>query len=121
MSYIAPTVEQFLTSYPQFADASEQNITDALAAAGRNVDTTWFEDDYQPAYMLYAAHILTVDELALDSGGSGARIVSESLGPISVNYERNASAYDADVLGSTSYGQRYVRLLQLNRGGPRIV
>jgi hypothetical protein len=121
MPYVAPTAEEFLASYPQFAEANPQSIEDALAAAGRNVDTTWFEDDYQPAYMLYAAHILTVDEIAVDSGGSGARIVSESLGPLSVNYERNASAFDADVLGSTSYGQRYVRLLQLNRGGPRIV
>lgn len=121
MTVAAPTLAEFLAEYPQFEDFEPAQITRAFAFAARNVDDTWFDEDFQPAFMLYAAHILTFGQNALDSGGAGARITSESLGPISVSYERNASAFDADFLGATSYGQEYARLLQLNRGGPRIV
>lgn len=124
MSYDAPTPEEFLASFPEFNDAEPTRLTDALTEAGRNVDTTWFEDDYQPAYKLYAAHVLALGNLAADTGGepSSGQIASESLGPISVSYTKGtAPVFDANGLGATSYGQRYSRLLMLNRGGPRIV
>jgi hypothetical protein len=123
MSYVAPTPEEFLASFPEFNNADPTRVTDALAEAGRNVDMTWFEEDYVPGYKLYAAHVLALGDLAADTGGepSSGQIASESLGPISVSYTKgSAPVFDANGLGSTSYGQRYTRLLMLNRGGPRV-
>lgn len=121
MAVTPPTVADFIAKFPEFEDVDPSVITDALADAGRNVDDTWIDADFTNGYLLYAAHVVAAGQLSAGSGGAGGRIVAESLGPISVTYERNASAYDADVLGSTTYGQRYLRLLMLNRGGPRIV
>jgi hypothetical protein len=71
--------------------------------------------------MLYAAHTLTLEQNAFDSGGEGRAIINESLGPISVGYDRVAAAVvDPSGFGATSYGQRYYNLLKQNRGGPRV-
>lgn len=122
MPYTAPTNAEFIAAYPEFSDTDDTLVTNALARGGRNVDTTWFEDDYQTGLMLYAAHLLTVSEVAADTGGQGGNIVSESLGPINVSYDRSAAvSSDPSGLGTTSYGQQYYNLLKMNRGGPRVV
>jgi Protein of unknown function (DUF4054) len=121
MAYDAPTRDQFKAAYPEFEDVDDTLIDNALTRAGRNVDTTWFEEDYQTGYMLYAAHLLQRGENAADTGGQTGNIASESLGRISVSYQKNANAFDASGLGSTSYGEEYLTLLKLNRGGPRLV
>jgi hypothetical protein len=120
MPYTAPTRDEFIAAYPEFEDTEGTLIDNALARGGRNVDTTWFEDDYQTGYMLYAAHLLALNEIAADTGGEGGNIASESLGPISVSYSKSATA-DPTGFGVTSYGQQYYNLLKLNRGGPRII
>lgn len=121
MPYTAPTNDEFIAAFPEFQDTDETLITNALARGGRNVDTEWFEDDYQTGYMLYAAHLLTVGQNAADSGGQAGNIASESLGPISVSYTKTeAAGSDPTGLGATSYGQQYYNLLKQNRGGPRV-
>jgi hypothetical protein len=120
MSYIAPTRDEFIAAYPEFEDTDTTLIDNALSRAGRNVDTSWFEEDYQTGYMLYAAHLLALGEITADTGGQGGNIASESLGPISVSYNRGNVA-DPNGFGTTSYGSEYYNLLKQNRGGPRIV
>lgn len=126
MAYVAPTPEEFLASYPEFEDFEPQQIIDALARGGRNVDDSWFEEDYAPAIMLYAAHLLQFRQNALDTGNGTAAgaIASESLGPISVSYEKSggdSGVFDPTFLGATAYGIEYSILLRQNRGGPRVV
>jgi hypothetical protein len=120
MPYTAPTRDEFVAAFPEFEDTGPTLVDNALTRAGRNVDTSWFEEDYQTGLMLYAAHLLAKDELAADSGGLGGSIKSESLGPISVSYGSEGAA-DPTGFGATSYGSQYYDLLKLNRGGPRIV
>lgn len=121
MPFVPPTYQEFIVAYPEFEDVDQPVVLRALAVGGRNVDDSWIEADFAPAIMLYAAHVLTFGQNAIDSGGSGARIVSESLGPISVQYERIGTQFDENYLGTTSYGIEYTVLLRQNRGGPRVI
>lgn len=121
MPYVAPTPEEFLASYPEFQDLADQLIIDALARGGRNVDTTWFEDDYQTGLKLYAAHWLTLGTNAADTGGASGEIASETLGRISVSYVKSDGTGGGSGIGGTAYGQQYMQLLSQNRSGPRVV
>jgi hypothetical protein len=121
MAFVPPTLSEFLAAYPEFEDVDATVIQNALTAGGRNVDDSWIEADFAPAIMLYAAHVLTFNQNTVDSGGTGGRITSESLGPISVSYEKLGTQFDENFLGATSYGTQFTRLAYLNRGGPRIV
>jgi hypothetical protein len=115
MAYVAPTADEFLTRFPEF-EGQDDAIDNALIEAGRAVDTNWTEGDYKPAIMYYAAHLLTASEIA----SSGKEIASESIGPLSVSYFKSGENSDGWITTS-GYGQMYLRLLRLNRGGPRVI
>jgi hypothetical protein len=118
MSYIPPTLDDFVERFPEFEETPPATINRALDDAMRFVDDTWLEDDYAKAIMLRAAHFIAVGIYAGETfggvGGSGA-IASESIGRISVSY-RGGSPTDLAMgtLSTTSYGMAYAELLRLN-------
>ena len=115
MPYTVPTATQFRSRFPRFAAVDSDCIEANIADAARNVDETWFEDDYQPAIMFLAAHLLVMEGAlggAIDTPGL---ITSEKLGDASVTYG-NAVADSKNIsdYGSTNYGRRYQELLRKN-------
>jgi hypothetical protein len=120
MAYVDPTPETFVQDFPEFEDQDPDAIARAIAVAKRMVDTSWTEGDYTRAIELYVAHRLVVAENAAASGGAAGLITSESLGPLSVQYERR-STEEAGGFGSSVYGEEFLGLLRLNRGGARAI
>jgi len=81
---------------------------------------TWTEGDYANGIMLYACHLMTQDGLGVGAPPAGlAGFRSIKSGALSL--ERGAAAdVSAASLASTTYGQRFARLLRLNKGGMRV-
>ena len=127
MPYTKPTVDDFTTRFPIFADYDEDQIQRCLDEAFNMIDATWREVDFQPGVLYLAAHLLATDnagegeEVAYGNAGSGA-IASESFGGMSISYANgssNAGSLSAsEAYGSTVYGRRFLQLLRYNRGGP---
>lgn len=130
MPYTTPTVEQFRARFPVFADSGDSQIQILLdEAASTGVDTSWREQDYQPAIMYLAAHLLASDasqagdEVSSGAAGAGA-IASENFGGLSVSYDRgnqSGGLSSSDAFGGTEYGRRYLMLLRGNKPGPMVV
>lgn len=117
MSYEAPDAAALKAKFPVFAAVEDAVIASAISEADSYVSTAWSEADYLPAYLLAAAHILT-----LDGHGSGteATIHKDGLGGFKrfksgpLELERAAGAIDVSGLKATSFGERYLRLLRRN-------
>lgn len=131
MSYDLPTVEQFKTRFPIFSDEDDDRVQMLLNEASSSVDRSWNVNDYQPAIMYLAAHLLATDNSAegddviIGPAGQG-QIASESFGGgLSVSYAtaspKGGSLSDNDKYGTTTYGRRYYALLLRNRRGPLVV
>jgi hypothetical protein len=115
--YVAPTVSDFKTRFPEFVSDADTRVQIFLDEASLHVDTSWLEQDYQRAIMYLAAHLLLGERAAIATGGGVVQ--SESFGgEISKTYKLDD---DATGLGSTVYGRRYRELLRLNRPGPLVV
>jgi hypothetical protein len=129
MPYTVPTVDQFQTRFPIFADADTELVQMILDEAAGSVDKSWIERDYQPAIMYLAAHLLATDNSeegdSVNIGGANAgAIASETFGAISVSYQNSASNVAGsssltDLYGGTVYGRRFLALLRRNK--PAIV
>lgn len=123
MPYTLPTVDQLRERFNEkFDDVDDFLIESAIDEAAGCVDTTWQEDDYQPAIMFLAAHNL-IEEDALgdrDTGVSGP-IVSEKLGDASANYANPQNNESNSVYGSTVYGRRFARLQKRNFSGATLL
>lgn len=119
MPYTTPTAAAFKVRYPAFDAVADATIEAALAEAAGRVDTSWVEADYQPALMAYAAHLLTLDGMGSSTEAQLSGIRSLSVGSLSITRAIADSASGASIT-STSYGLRYLELLQANRGGPRV-
>jgi hypothetical protein len=119
MAHVDPTAAVFIVDFPEFETQDPARIDRMIAVAKRMVDTSWTEGDYTRAIELYAAHMLVASDAAIASGGAGGVIASESLGGLSVSYEKGGSQLDAADLVSSSYGREFMLLARLNRGGPR--
>lgn len=132
MPYALPTLQQFRTKFPTFADVGNDTIEDAIEEASASVDTSWIEADYQPAILYLAAHILTVNGALFGALGGGvggivgAGLVSEvklgdaqvKLGSSSGGSGGGSSGSD---LASTPYGLQYLRLLRRNQPAVALV
>ena len=119
MALNKPTVDEFVTRFPQF-EGKEDLAQIIIDEASNQVSETWLEQDQKTAIMYLTAHLMTMQSQMEDNGGAGGggSIKSESFGPISVSYGdvgSNASSNEADAaLRSTSYGLEYIRLRNLN-------
>lgn len=130
MPYTTPTVDQFTTRFPIFADNDPDQIEMILAeAASTGVDTDWREADYQPAIMYLAAHLLSTDnsqegdEVSIGAAGAGG-VASESFGGLSISYDKgnqSGSLSSSEAYGSTEYGRRYLMMLRGNKPGVMVV
>lgn len=128
MSYTAPTAAQLKAKYPAFASVADLTVDLYLVDAGRAVDTTWTEGDYQTAIMLYACHLMvqagigTGAEAEANANGLTGykRIKSGQLDLERTSKADSGAANVPDEYAGTTYGQQYFYLLRKNRGGPRV-
>lgn len=123
MPYVTPTFEDFTSRFPIFADADEEVVSRLLEEAARTIDTSWIEDDYQPAILYLTAHLLATDNseegasVSVGAAGAGS-ITSESFGGMSISYSQgntSGSLSSSEQYGSTEYGRRFLSLLKRNQ------
>jgi hypothetical protein len=125
MAHTPPTPEEFKTRFPVFASETDERVQIFLSEAERNIDDTWEEDDYAPAIMYLAAHLLKTENDAGSSGGSKSAtgpISSESFAGMSRSYDTSKlTAAQKSIYGGTLYGQRYYVLLLKNKPSIMVV
>lgn len=121
----------FVARFPIFSDTDQTQVEMILSEAATKVDQSWEEDDYQPAIMYLAAHLIATDNsgegesVEIGSSGGAAGVSSESFGGMSISYATGGSGSGSDAAaygsswGSTVYGRRFYKLLKLNK--PAIV
>jgi hypothetical protein len=125
MSYDLPTAESLKIKYPAFADVADATVdVHILDASTSGVDTSWLENDYQPAVRALAAHTM-----ALLSIGAHGEVTGYAMQGVSSFRSGNFSAsFDSGAVGAaagggfdaTPYGREYYALLRKNKGGPRV-
>lgn len=120
MPYTLPTATELKTRYPKFAAVADATVTAVILDASRSVDQSWFEEDYQPAIMALAAHMLVLEGLGADVAAQLQGFKSLTVGPLQLVRDEGISAEKNWYL-QTGYGQRYWQLLLANKGGPRVV
>lgn len=133
MPYEPVTLAMFRARFPALDDTTypDAMVENLLVDAHNRVDTTWREQDYQPAILYYTAHLVVTDnsqegdDPEIGAGGDQV-IASESFAGMSVSYANsNAGSFaktDASVaLQSTEYGRRFANLQKLNFTGPVVI
>lgn len=113
MPYTTPTASELKARYPEFDSVSDTLVDFAISDAGRFVDETWFEDDYQRAIMALAAHFLAQDGALGGSTVVSGNVTSEKLGDASVSYGAAVGAANNEY-GTTSYGRAFLRIQRAN-------
>lgn len=115
MPYTTPTAAQLKTRYPAFAAVDAAVIDAVILEALSVVDTSWIEADYQPAVMLYAAHLMTMEGVGATTEAQLAGFKSLQVGSLSLTRSDNATA--AGTLTSTTFGTRFLDYLRRNKAG----
>lgn len=126
------TIEDFLTRYPEFDSADEDQIRTAIEDATLFVGDRWIAAHQRIALLALAAHYLFVGlQQSLSSGvytrtsgtgGSGAAgpVVSKTVGPLSVTYQDPLKALSSGsssaeglraFLSESTYGKRFLELM----------
>lgn len=126
MPYTTPTYADFITRFPVFDNVAkwpQATVEAVLAECANNIDTSWYEQDYQPAIMNMTAHILTMEANASatsPSSGPDMVLTSESFAGMSRSYAKisDGSLSQNEIWGGTSYGRRYLDLVKKNKPGP---
>ena len=124
MAYDPPTVEQFRTRYPVFANVPDATIQAALDEAAGWVDQTWTEADFPVARMLYAAHVLTLEGQGNNSeskfaGLAAIGLTSVKSGELTVSLSKPSVSQDTKnrltgFFQGTTFGQRFLGLMKVN-------
>ena len=123
-----PTAADLKARYPEFI-----GVADALIALVMNecnlVDDDWETGDQKPAILAFTAHQLSMEgypKKATNVGGFnpgtvGRQITSRKVGDVSTTYAQTTTGggsgggtHLAASLGTTTYGQRFLQLLELN-------
>ncbi len=116
-----PTAVSIKTRFPEFADVTDANVEFAIEEARLEVGSNWTVG-YDLAIVYLVAHYVAAAVAASDRASAGGEIASESIGRLSVSYAQSSSAEATHAdKSSTSYGQRYLDLLQKNFGGPVVI
>lgn len=121
MPYTIPTVDDFTTRFPVFADRDEDQIQRCIDEASGSVDTCWVERDYQPAILYLTAHLLMTDESQEGDtpsiGPTQGGVSAEHFGPMSISYKDfpEGSLSSSETFGTTSFGRKYLSLLHVNK------
>jgi len=112
----APTALSMKLKFPEFAGLVDTTIEFAIEEAGINFtgNSNWVSDANQTlAYMYLTAHHLMVT-LARVQSGTGQRIKSESMDGMSITYDTDGKTPDSGDYTTTSYGSRYLDLIEMN-------
>ncbi|SHI80090.1 Protein of unknown function [Aureimonas altamirensis DSM 21988] len=135
MPYIVPTVDEFLTRYPQFeaveGDRLSAVMEEAVGAVGQPETTRWVEKDYQPAIMLLTAHMLTLEgalpgSLGAIGGEYAGPITREKVGEVETTYGGSGASGGGTDLSDpwgyslTFYGRRFLLMMRANFSGPMV-
>lgn len=91
---------------PELASVAEAAQTIVLAAVGKQVGSGQWGDLQKEGQLALAAHMGT---LVARSAGAVGPVVSRTVGPVSTTYSVIAGAVGS--LGSTGWGQEYMRLI----------
>ena len=124
MAFIAPTLLDFITRYPEFRDFDRNWVQVVLDEAIDLVGEGWIQRYRRPAVLALAAHMLSTQPKSssasvvsdISGGVTTGPIQSESVGPLTINYKRptgNSGASEetsAGELDSTVYGAFYLQL-----------
>lgn len=107
MAYEPPEVADFVARFPEFDEQADAGaVQAALDLAGRFVDDSWLEEDYEEAYLQLAAHFVGVGLANAQSVGQ-EKIEAISIGPLSIRYGKQISSSD---LATSNYGSVYAML-----------
>ena len=125
MPYTPATAADLKAQLTRFAEVADATIEAWLTRARRTVDDSWCEDDRAFGEILLAAHYLTLEGFGT---GAEAQLAAEGMagmqairsGQLSLQKAEPMANAKAGTFESTSYGQRWLELLQQNRGGPRV-
>lgn len=130
-TYDLPTPADFKVRFPIFGDEDPTRLQMFLDEASSSVDQSWNVNDFRPAIMYLAAHLLATDNSgegeSVEVGPAGGGVIaSESFGGgLAVSYAtpsvQQGSLSSNDKYGTTEYGRRYYSLLLRNRRGPLVV
>ena len=120
MPYTTPTAAELKAYLPAFADVADATVD--MYIAGAQVDTSWFEADYQPAVMLWAAWAMT--DVGFGAGAEVAGYIASGVtklksGSLDVSFSEaasSASGYETNV-----YGRRFMSIYRKNKAGPRVI
>lgn len=115
MAYDVPTAAALKARYPVFSAVDDAVVNAAIVDAQSMVDSSWIEADYQPALMLYAAHLMTSDGIGATTEAQLAGFKSLQVGSLSLTRSDNAGA--AGELTSTTFGTRFLTYLRRNKAG----
>jgi hypothetical protein len=125
MAYDAPTPAILKADFPAFTGVDDAVVQKAIDRAGRQVGTTWTEEDFTYAIELYACALMTVQGLGIISQGDAAVIGGLKTmvsGALRLEFKDAAQTTDptADPVFLTSYGRQFAALRRQNVGGPRV-
>jgi hypothetical protein len=122
VAYIEPTAGDLLARYPELESAgTDLGYVDlVMAEANAEVGPTWIEGDRKAAALSLAAHRLyayqQVSLTGLSGGAVSGPITRETVGPLSVQYNKiesglgGGSAASPAALNASPYGARYLEL-----------
>ncbi len=122
MAYVAPTAAELKARHTAFAAVPDVTVEAYLTEAARMVDESWLEGDFKSARMYYAAHLMVLDGLGDSKEAKIAGLVLSGLKTIKIanlgvgfDKAKEGSSKTLSTLTTTSYGQRFVDLLRLNK------
>lgn len=125
MTYTKPTAADLKARFPKYASVDDAVVTTAIDEADAYVSQSWVtEADFKLGYMLYAAHVMTLDghgtgaEAEMAAGGL-LGFDSITSGKLSVKRAAGAGgSTSAGVLGQTDHGRRFLEMRRRNVAGP---
>lgn len=124
MAYVVPTPAQLKTMFPEFSTVGDTVVQTYIVLANRFVDETWLGADFTNAIMFLAAHFLAI----MGYGKSADTYTNLSIfqtirsGSLTLTrFDKSQQSEDVMNFKATRYGKMYRMLLQMNKGGPRVV
>lgn len=117
-------LKSFRILFPEFSQYEDERCSVQLAIAALHVSREAFGEMFPYAVGLLAAHFLvsagTVSSTGTVSSNSDAIVSSKSVGGVSVSYSipTVTGTYDkSGALSSTTYGRRYLDLVEIYGAG----
>ena len=97
---MAVTYESLIATIPALSDLDSAVVAFALTTAATMISEDFFEDDYNTALTLLAAHLAT----SLSSSSSAGSVTKEKVGDLETTYGALSVGDDYD---ATSYGKQF--------------